>query len=205
MRLILATRNESKAVQIKQVLEALPIEVLTMSDLQIEGEAVEDGSTLEENAYKKANYVWERGHILDWVMADDTGLYIDALDGEPGIYAARWAGEDAQTDDITRYTLEKLDGVAEEERTATFKTVAVLIAPDGTRHAFEGSVRGVILTAPRTKPQPKMPYSPIFLPDGERMVWAEMTTEHENSVSHRGKAFRKLRSFIEEKLHASAS
>lgn len=202
MRLILATRNESKALQIRQMLDALPVQVLTMSETNIEGEAIEDGSTLEENAYKKANYAWERGHVLDWVMADDTGLYIDALGGEPGIYAARWAGENAETDDITRYTLHKLDGVAEEERTALFRTVAVLIAPDGEKHVFEGSLRGVILTAPRAKAQPKMPYSPIFLPDGERLVFSQMTTEHENAISHRGKAFRKLRSFIEEKLQA---
>jgi XTP/dITP diphosphohydrolase len=99
------------------------------------------------------------------------------------------------TDEITRYTLKRLEGI--EERSAAFRTVVVAISPDGEEHEFTGEVEGRVLEAPRTKPQPRMPYSPLFVPDGEELCWAEMTTEHENRVSHRGKAFRQTRAFLE--------
>jgi XTP/dITP diphosphohydrolase len=183
MNIILSTRNPSKAEQIKAVFAGVPISVLTLSDAGIEGEAVEDGSTLEENAIKKALFAHRLG---EWSMADDTGLFIDALDGKPGIHAARWAG-DASTDEITAYTLKQLEGV--EDRSATFKTVVALVSPGGEQRFFVGEVRGELLDAPRVKPQPKMPYSPLFIPEGSDKVWAEMTTEEENAISHRGKAF----------------
>src|SRR4051812_32718199 len=127
-------------------------------------------------------------------MGDDTGLFIDSLNGKPGIYSARWAGEQASTDEITQYTLRKLEGV--KDRSATFRTVVALISPNGVQKIFTGEVRGKILETPRVKPQPKMPYSPIFVPDGSEKVWAGMTTEEENAISHRGKAFRLVREYL---------
>ncbi len=169
-----------------------------MSEAGVEGEGIEDGSTLGANALKKALFVHQTKKT--WVMADDTGFFINALLGEPGIKAARWAGEDATTEEITAHTLKQLEGLA--DRSAIFETVVALVDPEGGQYFFNGTVTGRLLEAPRTKPQPKMPYSPIFVPDGAERVWAEMTVEEENAISHRGKAFRATREFLE-KLHRS--
>lgn len=194
LKIILSTRNPSKVEQIKAMFAGYPVTVLTLTEAGIEGEAVEDGATLEENAMKKALYAHQPG---TWSMADDTGLYIDALDGRPGIHAARWAG-DVSTDEITRHTLKQLEGA--EDRGALFKTVVAIVSPDGEEKYFDGDVRGVILDAPRVPAQPKMPYSPIFVPEGSEKVWAEMATDEENAISHRGKAFRKTRDYLLEQL-----
>jgi XTP/dITP diphosphohydrolase len=191
MNIILSTRNPSKAEQIKSVFTGVLISVLTLADAGIEGEAVEDGETLEENALKKALFAHRAG---EWSMADDTGLFINALRGKPGIHAARWAGETATTGEITSYTLKQLEGAT--DRSATFKTVVALISPEGKHQFFVGEVLGVLLESPRVPPQPKMPYSPLFVPEGSSKVWAEMTTEEENAISHRGKAFRLVREHL---------
>jgi XTP/dITP diphosphohydrolase len=193
MNIILSTRNPSKAEQIKAIFAGSPISILTLSDAGIEGEAVEDGTTLQENALKKAVFAHQSGKV--WAMADDTGLFIDHLDGVPGVRAARWAGETATTEEITWHTLKQLKGAA--DRSATFETVVAIVSPEGKQHFFSGKVRGQILEAPRTPPQPKMPYSPIFVPEGTDLVWAEMSVDFENSISHRGKAFRQAREFLE--------
>jgi XTP/dITP diphosphohydrolase len=195
MKITLSTRNPSKVEQIKAMFEGMTISVLTLSEVGIEGEAIEDGATLEENALKKAQFAYQPG---TWAMADDTGLFIDYLNGKPGIHAARWAGETATTAEIMEHTLKQLEGAT--NRVATFKTVVALISPTGEQKFFTGEVLGKILTAPRVKPQPKMPYSPIFIPEGSDKVWAEMTTTEENLISHRGKAFRLLREHLSEQL-----
>lgn len=195
MDIVLSTRNPSKAAQIQALFDSAPVKILTLDDVKIVGEAVEDGTTLKENALKKALFVYECLNPKKWVMAEDTGLFITALNGEPGIKAARWAGETATTDEITQHTLKRLEGAA--DRSATFETVVSLISPTGEQNFFSGTVTGSLLTAPRTKPRPKMPYSPLFVPDGETLVWAEMSVEHENRISHRGKAFRLARAFLE--------
>lgn len=195
MKIILSTRNPSKAEQIKAALHNPLLEILTLSEAKIEGEAIEDGATLEENAYKKALYAMEKSGRQFWTMADDTGIFIKALNDEPGIKASRWAGEGKETDEITKYCLERLNGST--DRSATFETCAVLISPTLEKHVFTGKVEGKITETPRTKPQPKMPYSAIFVPDGYDKSWAEMTTEEENKISHRGKAFKKVAEFLE--------
>lgn len=195
MKIILSTGNQSKAEQIRAIFTGLSILVCTLDDEGIEGEAIEDGITLEENALKKALFAHRPG---TWSMADDTGLFINFLDGMPGVYAARWAGEDASTDEITQYTLRQLEGV--QDRSAIFKTVVALVDPNGEQLFFSGEVSGKILDAPRTKPQPKMPYSPLFVPEGSDKVWAEMTVDEENAISHRGKAFRFVREYLLKKL-----
>lgn len=194
MEIILATRNRSKIDQIKAIFVGLDVEVLSLADVGVEGEAVEDGLTLEENAFKKALFANEK--TGKWVVADDTGLFIDAMGGRPGIHAARWAGDGLKTEEVMRYTLDQLKNVPFKERMATFKTVAVVVSPEGKKKFFEGSISGIILTEPRMKCQPDMPYSAIFLPDGYDKVWAEMTVEEENFISHRGQAFRQARDFF---------
>lgn len=202
MDIILSSRNPGKVGQIKQLLAGLPFTVLSLSDAGIKGEADEDGLTLADNAMKKALFAWRKGW---WAMADDTGIFIDALGGQPGVYSARWAGEGKTTAEITAYTLGKLKDVPLGKRTATFKTVAVLIEPDGATHKFMGEAPGTVLIEPRCPPPPKMPYSGIFAPDGGGgKVWAEMSLEEENALSHRGKAFSQVRQFLEEVLKTPA-
>ena len=189
MEIILATRNPSKAKQIRAVFSGIPIDIKSLDDVGIIGEAVEDGATLEENAKKKALYAWEKSGG-QWSMADDTGIFINALDGASGIHAARWAG-DVSTEEIMRYTLNALDGKA--DRTGTFRTVAVLISRHKSPMTFMGEVHGTFLTSPRTALQPMMPYSAIFVPDGQEKTWSEMSVAEENAISHRGTAFQQVR------------
>lgn len=196
MQIILSTTNPSKATQIKAMFSGSPFTILTLAEVGIKGEAIEDGDTLEENALKKARFARENSDQNSWVMADDTGLFIKHLHGKPGIKAARWAGDTATTNEITLYTLKQLEGAI--DRLATFETVVAVISPAGVESCFIGQVHGIFLEAPRVPAQPKMPYSPIFVPDGTNKVWAEMTVEEENNISHRGKAFRKARAFLEE-------
>ncbi|MES2225986.1 MAG: non-canonical purine NTP pyrophosphatase [Patescibacteria group bacterium] len=192
MDIILSTRNPSKALQIQEIFEGSGLRVRTLEEAGIEGEAVENGETLEENAAKKAWYAHEHAPGL-WTMADETGLFITALDGAPGIRAASWAG-DVSTDEIMQYCLKRLGGA--KDRSAIFRTVVVLVSPEGQEHPFTGEVAGTLLEAPRAKPQPKMPYSPLFVPDGETLTWAQMNIDHENRISQRGIAFRKVLKFL---------
>lgn len=191
MKIILATRNPSKAEQIKAVFAGSDIIIRTLSEAGIDGEAVENGKTLEENSLKKALFAHKSGA---WAMADDTGLFINALAGEPGIKSGRWAGETATTEEILQFTLKQLE--EKTDRSAYFETVVALLSPEGKQYFFTGKVDGHLLEIPRVPPQPKMPYSCIFQPDGFDKVWAEMTTEEENKISHRGKAFLQVREFL---------
>lgn len=195
MKVILSTNNPTKIVQIKAIFTGSPFEILTLAEAGIHGEAVEDGETIEENARKKAWYAYERAGAHVWTMADDTGVFIDALNGEPGAKAARWAGINATTEDTMWYTLRMLLG--KKDRSGTFATAAALVSPNGKEYITGGGVRGKFLELPRTKPQPMMPYSPLFVPDGMEKCWAELSTEEENAISHRGEAFRKARTLLE--------
>ena len=195
MDIILSTRNPSKVLQIQEIFGNSSIRVLTLDDAEIKGEAVEDGALLEENALKKAWFAYEKAGRNVWTMADDTGLFIKSLDGEPGIYAARWAGEDATTQETMQFCLEQMKNSL--NRSAAFRVAVVLISPNGEPYMFFGEVQGSMLEAPRVPPQPKMPYSPLFVPDGHDLSWAEMSTSEENAISHRGIAFRQVKSFME--------
>jgi XTP/dITP diphosphohydrolase len=194
MDVILSSRNPSKALQIQTLFGDSTVRVRTLSEVGIEGDVVEDGTTLEENATKKAVFAHENAKD-SWVMSDDTGLFINAFDGEPGVNAAYWAGMDVPTEVTMQYCLDRMKDVA--DRSATFRTIVVVISPDGKHRTFGGEVEGTILEAPRVTPQPKMPYSPLFVPKGQDNSWAEMSTEEENAISHRGIAFRKVREFLE--------
>ncbi len=194
MDIILSTTNPSKAEQIQAMFDGLPITILTLKAAGITGEAVEDGTTLAENAMKKAMFAHQRALVATWTMADDTGLFIEALNGEPGIRAARWAGDQATTEEITQYTLDRLEGI--KNRAARIETAVALVSPEGEVHYFVGKVNGQLLTAPRIPSQPKMPYSSLFVPEGQDKVWAEMTVAEENLISQRGQAFAQVRDFL---------
>lgn len=197
MNIILSTRNPSKADQIRAIFNNLPITIKTLEDMGITGEAIEDGTTLEENSKKKALYAHRNSDGTYWTMADDTGLFISALNGEPGIHAARWAG-DVSTEETLAYCLKRLSGIS--DRSAYFETCVVLISPGGKEYSFTGKINGTLLEKPSVTPQPKMPYSCIFNPIGTSKVWAQMSTEEENKISHRGQAFRKALTFLKTQL-----
>jgi XTP/dITP diphosphohydrolase len=192
MKIILSTRNPSKIKQVKALFLGSLISVSTLEETGIQGEGIEDGATLQENSLKKALFAHQPGQ---WSMADDSGLFITALDGAPGVKSGRWAGENATTDEITKHTLKTLQ--EKTDRSAFFETVVTLISPEGKEYFFSGKVHGHLLREPKVPPQPKMPYSSIFSPNGINKVWAEMTTEEENNLSHRGQAFRQIREFLE--------
>lgn len=193
MKIILATNNQSKAEQIRQIFEGSGLTLLTQNELGITGEAVEDGDTLEDNALKKCIYVWQRSATKQWVIADDTGIFTATEPEWPGVKSARWAG-DVSTEDTMRRFLHRMRGWP--DRRATFRTSVVLVSPDQKYYAFSGECPGTVLESPQGRPQPQMPYSSIFKPDASDKVWSEMGVEEENSISHRGIAFRKALDFL---------
>jgi XTP/dITP diphosphohydrolase len=195
MKIILSTRNRSKADQVRALFPPPRFTIVTLDEAGIVGNAVEDGSTLGDNALAKALYARKQLCGAGWVMADDTGLFIDALGGKPGIHAARWAGPDASTSVVTKHTLKALRDM--NNRRAEFRCKVALVASEKEFFFFEGSIAGTILTRERCNPQPDMPYSGIFVPEGSHKVWAQMSVEEENAISHRGKAFREARAFLE--------
>jgi len=154
-------------------------------------EVEEDHPTLEGNALKKARYVYEATGLP--ALSDDTGLEVDALSGRPGVYSARYAGEDATYQDNLEKLLEELAGVAPKDRKAQFRTVAALVSGDDT-HTFEGVCRGVILSKPRG--DKGFGYDPVFQPEGYNQTFAELDPGVKNEISHRGRAIKKLRNFL---------
>lgn len=189
-RLIFATNNRHKLDEVRAAL-AGRAEVISLSEACLEGEIPETADTLEGNARQKAEWVWTRirdsKHTIDGVFADDTGLEVEALDGAPGVYSARYAGEHCSFDDNINKLLDALDG--EENRRARFRTVICLIEESGERF-FEGAVDGQILT--ERYGEQGFGYDPIFMPDRFAVSFAEMPLDVKNQISHRGKAVEKL-------------
>lgn len=188
MHLVFATQNPHKVDEIRQLLPP-DIRLSTLRDIHGSGEIPETGDTLEANASLKSKFVEE--HYRVNCFADDTGLEIDALDGAPGVYTARYAGPDKQAGDNTRLVLEKMCG--NPRREARFRTV-ISLRIDGEETLFEGVVNGLIRTAPSGTEG--FGYDPIFQPEGYAIPFSEMTTEEKNAISHRGKAIRQLVTFL---------
>jgi XTP/dITP diphosphohydrolase len=186
---VVATANPDKAVEIEAVLRdcQLPI-TLVPRDPGIP-DVDESGDTLEDNARLKAVDVCIRtGHPA---IADDTGLEVDVLDGAPGVYSARFAGEDASYADNVQLLLERMRDVPDDRRTARFATVAIARWPDGREIAALGTVDGRILTEPRGTGG--FGYDPVFVPnDGDGRTFAEMSRDEKDACSHRARAFRTL-------------
>ncbi|MBX7216642.1 MAG: RdgB/HAM1 family non-canonical purine NTP pyrophosphatase [Candidatus Kapabacteria bacterium] len=192
MTILLATNNAHKAAELSAILAdgQQGITVLTLRDLPVAiPEPIEDGETLEANAYIKAAEVFQATGIP--TIADDTGLEVQALDGAPGVYSARYAGPDATYADNCRKLIDALAG--EENRRAQFRTV--LCYTDGLRTLFaEGNVAGTILHEGRG--DAGFGYDPIFLPEGEDQTFAQMNPTQKNSISHRGRALVALRATL---------
>jgi XTP/dITP diphosphohydrolase len=193
-KLVLSTDNINKARELREILKDLPLEILTKKEAGVEDlRVVEDGDTLEYNSLKKAR---ELADLVDhMVMADDSGLFVDVLDGAPGVYSSRYGGEDGNDALNNQTLLENLQG---KDRRAAFKTVIALITEDGSELTVQGECRGKILEEPMG--ENGFGYDPLFVPDGYTETFAQLPGEIKNSISHRRRAIDALREKLEEIL-----
>lgn len=197
-KLIVASNNEHKIKEIKQILEDISIEIVSLKEMNIDIDVVEDGKTFIENARKKAieiyDYLILRGDKNFIVMSDDSGLMVDALNGEPGVYSARYAGEHGNSKKNNEKLLKELEGVVFEDRKAKFICAIALVDENGKMTEVEGNVAGII--ARGYDGIEGFGYDPLFyVPEFEK-TFAEMTAEQKNSISHRGRALEKIREEI---------
>lgn len=188
-KLVFATNNQHKLAEIRSILST-QVEVISLSDIACYDDIPETADSLEGNALIKARHIYNKYGL--YCFADDTGLEVDALDGRPGVYSARYAGEGCSFADNVRKMLRELEGVA-EPRSARFRTVIALIDEEG-EHLFEGSVEGDILTA--VEGDGGFGYDPIFRPKGYEHSFATLGDELKNRISHRAKAVEQLREYI---------
>lgn len=186
--ILLATRNPDKVKELTALLGDLAIRIRTLAEFPAAPEVEEDGTTCEANALKKAREMVSATGIPS--VADDTGLEVDALDGRPGVFAARYAGDGATYEDNCRKLLTKLDGVSLERRTARFVTVAALAMPGGHTQVATGTLVGVI--AEECSGSQGFGYDPVFFVQELGRTLAELTAEEKNRISHRAKAFRSM-------------
>ena len=196
-RIVFATGNENKMKEIRMILADLGMEIISMKEAGVNEEIVEDGMTFEENAEIKARTV-SRVLTNDIVLADDSGLEIDYLDKAPGIYSARFAGEDTSYDIKNRIFLDRLEGVPDEERTARFVCAVAAVFPDGTSCRVRETIEGQI--AHEIAGDNGFGYDPIFYVPEYGCTTAQMDPEQKNLLSHRGKALRAMKRILEEKL-----
>ncbi len=188
IKILLATRNQDKVNEFREALKGLPYEVVTALDFPSLPEVVEDRSTLEGNAEKKAVELYQATGIFS--MADDTGLEVEALQGAPGVFSARYAGEHATYAENRRKMLLEMKGI--QHRRAQFRTV--IAYKKQALYLFEGVCTGQIIDVERG--EGGFGYDPIFVPDGYDRTFAEMTLEEKNKISHRGRAFQKFLAFL---------
>ncbi|QGY44322.1 non-canonical purine NTP diphosphatase [Maribellus comscasis] len=189
MELVFATNNKHKLEELQAILGDR-FKLLSLKDIGCDEEIPEEQPTLEGNARQKAMYVFEKyGYSC---FADDTGLEIEALGGEPGVYSARYAGEDKNANANMDKVLDKMTKI--KRRNARFRTVISLIT-EGEEKQFEGVVEGTILTKKRG--DSGFGYDPIFQPDGYKRTFAEMKLEDKNKISHRGRAVEKLVNYLQ--------
>jgi len=191
MKLIFATNNKHKFREASEILNNEMVEICGLSDIDFFEELPENQETLEGNALEKAFFVYNKTGIN--CFSDDTGLEIEALNGEPGVYSARYAGKGCNFVDNMNKVLKKLQN--QENRKARFITIIALIL-NGKKYLFEGEVRGEILNELRGTGG--FGYDPIFKPDGFERTFAEMSLSEKNRISHRGKAFTEFLNFIKQ-------
>ena len=190
-KLVLATRNQGKIIEFRRILENLApgeIELIGLDQFPDLLDVEETGSTFEENSLLKARYTCKATGFS--AIADDSGLCVDALNGDPGIYSARWAGSHGDDKANLEKVLEQLKDVPDEKRTARFVCAASLVLPDGREQVAEASFEGHILHAPRG--ENGFGYDPIFQPLGMQISSAQMSSQEKDLVSHRGKSLRMI-------------
>jgi len=190
--LVLATRNHDKVIELVALLGDLGITIRRLDEFTDAPDVVEDGDTCEANAVKKARAIAESTGLP--AVADDTGLGVDALGGRPGVYAARYAGENATYEDNCRKLLQELTGVPREQRTARFLTVAAIALPSGEIQVAHGTLDGVI--AEEASGTLGFGYDPVFLIPKLGKTLAQLSVDQKNTISHRAKAFAKVREIL---------
>ncbi len=196
MKIVFASGNEGKVKEIKEMLEGMGVELVSLKDYADVPEIVEDGKSFLQNALKKAKII--SAFTGETVLADDSGLQVEALRGEPGIYSARYAGEKATDDDNINLLLAKIKDIPQEKRTAFFCCALVLYRPDGSYDSFESKWEGRIIDERRG--DNGFGYDPIFFSPVLKKTAAELPAEIKNKVSHRGQAFALLKRKLGEKL-----
>lgn len=197
-KIIIASNNENKIKEIKQIFSEYPIDIVSMKQEGIVKDILEDGTTFMENALKKAEQIHDISGGM--VLADDSGLMVKGLDGAPGVYSARFSGEHGNDAKNNEKLLRLLEGKSENDRAAKFVCAMVLISESGSILKVQGEVLGVI--AHKEMGQNNFGYDPLFYVPQYCMTFAEMPSELKNSISHRGKALSelkdKLKSFLKE-------
>lgn len=198
-RIVFATGNENKMIEIRMILADLGLPVYSMKQAGVEMEIIEDGATFEENALIKAVAI---AKVLpaDIILADDSGLEIDYLDKAPGIYSARFAGENTSYDIKNNLLLDKLQDVPDDRRTARFVCAIAAVFPDGTSETVRGTIEGII--GHEIIGSNGFGYDPIFYVPEYGCTTAQMDPHLKNELSHRGKALRAMKNIIEEKVRS---
>lgn len=194
--IIFATKNKGKIKEINAILADMDVNVISMEEAGITIDVVEDGTTFEENSMKKAVQIMEASGKI--TLADDSGLEIDYMDKAPGIYSARFMGEDTPYAERFKAIFAKLDGVPEEKRTARFVSCIVAAFPDGRRLTSYDTVEGII--GYEVKGENGFGYDPIFYVPEQGKYMAELSPEEKNAISHRGKALRKMKEMLKKEL-----
>ncbi len=190
--LVIATTNQNKLKEFKEILKDLDIEVRSLADFGPIPEIVEDGATFDDNAYKKAH---QTARILGLpTIADDSGLVIDALNGAPGVYSARYSGEDATDEENVAKLLSELKGV--DNRKAKFQCVLSIAVPSGPALTYEGSCEGIIIDERRG--DNGFGYDPVFYFEEFDKTFAELSMDEKNKVSHRGKALAQVKGEVQQ-------
>lgn len=193
-KLILASGNKHKIKEIKNILDGLNLEIISKDEVGLSQiDTIEDKDTLEGNAIKKAKEISE--HIQGLVLADDTGLFVEKLNGEPGIYSARYSGSNASDLDNNKKLLKNLEYVDFNERNAEFRTVIAIVLEDKTIKTLTGICKGKI--ALERKGDNDFGYDPLFIPDGYDKTFAELGPEIKDKISHRANALKLLRIELE--------
>ncbi|HIT05809.1 MAG TPA: XTP/dITP diphosphatase [Candidatus Scybalocola faecipullorum] len=195
-RIIFATGNEGKLREIRMILKDFPVEIVSMKEAGIDVDIDENGTTFEENALIKARTIMKM--TGDIVLADDSGLEIDYFDGAPGVYSARFLGENTSYDVKNQYILDKMENVPEEKRTARFVCVMAAVFPDGTEVTRRGTIEGMI--GYEIAGENGFGYDPIFFVPEYGCMSAQLEPDVKNEISHRGKALRALRDAIGDRL-----
>ena len=203
--IIFATGNKNKMVEIRMILADLGCKILSQKEAGIQADVVEDGKTFEENALIKATTIAKIAQQMPEyknavVLADDSGLEIDALNKEPGIYSARYMGEDTSYDIKNKALIDRLEGVPDEKRTARFVCAIAAALPDGSTEVVRGTMEGRI--GYEIAGENGFGYDPIFYLPQFKCTSAELEPEKKNELSHRGEGLRKMRKVLEEKLES---
>ncbi|MBI5484775.1 MAG: XTP/dITP diphosphatase [Deltaproteobacteria bacterium] len=191
-KLVVATRNRGKIREIQALLDGLIEEVICSADVDGFSDTVEDGGSFEENALKKAREAALFTGLP--ALADDSGLVVEALNGRPGVYSARFAGEGAGDEANNARLIEELEKIGPDRRQAAFVCVLAFVTPDGVERTFTGRVGGRILDLPQGSGG--FGYDPLFLVEGFGRTMAELALEEKNNISHRGQAFRQFRDYL---------